>query len=59
MPEPDVEAPDLITDHEFDGYTYGDQVFCIHVQVNRVCGRPEHEHASAADEGDHERTVDA
>lgn len=32
-------------DHPFDPYTYGDQVFCIHVEGGKVCGRPEAEHA--------------
>jgi len=38
-----------ITDHAFDLYTWGDQVFCVHVQDGGVCGRPEEDHAPAAE----------
>lgn len=64
MPEPDVEAPDLI-EHPFVPYQWGDDIWCcqpvIRNGVRTTCGRPEyeHEHARTAGEGDHERAVDA
>lgn len=41
-------SPDpLITDHEFDGYLWGDRVFCVHVAegATTCCGKDAAEHA--------------
>jgi hypothetical protein len=35
-------------EHPFeDGYRWGDQLICTHVEGSRVCGKAEAEHASA------------